>query len=254
MDEKNLKLLRAPFPDHQVSKLPKPTKKQTEDLKGNYKLGVRCKLCDGWHQPEVVHLDYVGHAALTDRLLDADINWNWEPLSFTENGLPRFDESGGLWIKLTVCGVTRLGYGHAASSTFKDVGAREKEVIGDALRNAGMRFGAALDLWHKGDLHIDEDDPTKTIAIKQTQPVKNYAPNMQEHAPLDDSELFPEEQVKPLDELVQLVEQIKMPSNDVKDIIKRICGRQVKASELPDFELKRVIDYIKLIKKSNEQG
>ncbi|HEX7822877.1 MAG TPA: hypothetical protein VF463_19950 [Sphingobium sp.] len=26
--------------------------------------------------------------------------------------------------------------------------AREKEVIGDALRNAAMRFGAALDLWH----------------------------------------------------------------------------------------------------------
>ncbi len=28
-----------------------------------------------------------------------------------------------------------------------------KEAIGDALRNAGMRFGAALNLWHKGELH-----------------------------------------------------------------------------------------------------
>jgi hypothetical protein len=34
-----------------------------------------------------------------------------------------------------------------------------KERIGDALRNAGMRFGAALELWHKGDLHIDEGEP-----------------------------------------------------------------------------------------------
>jgi len=34
-----------------------------------------------------------------------------------------------------------------------------KEVIGDALRNAAMRFGCALDLWHKGDLHIEEDTP-----------------------------------------------------------------------------------------------
>ena len=34
-----------------------------------------------------------------------------------------------------------------------------KERIGDALRNAAMRFGAALDLWHKGDLHQDEDGP-----------------------------------------------------------------------------------------------
>lgn len=36
-----------------------------------------------------------------------------------------------------------------------------KERIGDALRNAAMRFGAALDLWHKGDLHIDDDDNQK---------------------------------------------------------------------------------------------
>jgi hypothetical protein len=33
-----------------------------------------------------------------------------------------------------------------------------KERIGDALRNAAMRFGAALDLWHKGDLHVDESE------------------------------------------------------------------------------------------------
>ena len=57
-----------------------------------------------------------------------------------------------------MCGVTRLGYGHAASKPNIDPGAREKEVIGDALRNAAMRFGAALDLWHKGDLHADEPE------------------------------------------------------------------------------------------------
>jgi hypothetical protein len=70
--------------------------------------------------------------------------------------LPKFDATGGLWIKLTVCGITRLGYGHAEQSNFKEIGSREKEVIGDALRNAAMRFGAALDLWHKGELHIEE--------------------------------------------------------------------------------------------------
>lgn len=152
-----LALLRAPFPDHQVSKLPKPTKQQTEDVKADFKKGVRCKVCGSWHHPEVVHLDYVGHAALTDRLLDADPEWSWEPAAFRE-GLPAFDQTGGLWIKLTVCGVTRLGYGHAAAKANQDPGAREKEVIGDALRNAAMRFGAALDLWHKGDLHVPEED------------------------------------------------------------------------------------------------
>lgn len=147
--------LREPFPDHQVSKLPKGTKAQN-DCPASEKRN--CKVCGGWHHPNVVHLDYVGHAALTDRLLDVDTTWSWEPMALTPEGLPRFDSSGGLWIRLTVCGVTRLGYGHANNKQFMDAGAREKEVIGDALRNAGMRFGAALDLWHKGELHREEDE------------------------------------------------------------------------------------------------
>lgn len=155
-----LALLREPFAENHISKLPKPTKTQTDAVKADFKAGIRCQLCGGWHHPAVVHLDYVGHAALTDRLLDVDPEWSWEPLALHE-GLPAFDQSGGLWIKLTVCGVSRLGYGHAAAKQGQDPGAREKEVIGDALRNAAMRFGAALDLWHKGDLHGDPEADTK---------------------------------------------------------------------------------------------
>ena len=155
-----LALLREPFPANQISKLPKPTKFQTDAVKDNYKVGRRCTVCGGWHHPDVVHLDYVGHAALTDRLLDADINWDWEPLALTEWGLPLLDQIGGLWIKLTVCGMTRLGYGDADG---KKGGNAVKEAIGDALRNASMRFGAALDLWHKGDLHVDEADETTAV-------------------------------------------------------------------------------------------
>ena len=129
-----LKMLRDPFPAHQISYLPK----------GGVKLA------------------YVGHAALTDRLLDTDPAWAWEPFALDARGLPALDESGGLWIKLTVCGVTRLGYGDAGA---KKGGDAMKERIGDALRNAAMRFGAALDLWHKGDLHGEpepesEQEPT----------------------------------------------------------------------------------------------
>lgn len=158
-----LELLREPFPAHQISKLPKGTKAQNEcDAKDK----VNCAVCGGWHHPRIIHLDYVGHAALTDRLLEADPLWTWEPLAY-KDGLPAFDSTGGLWIKLTVCGHTRIGYGHAAASNYKEIGSREKEVIGDALRNAAMRFGAALDLWHKGELHLDETDvtPNKKTAI-----------------------------------------------------------------------------------------
>jgi hypothetical protein len=152
--QSGLKLLRKPFPDNHISKLPKPTKKQTEDVRADFKKGIRCQICGAWHHPDVIHLDYVGHAALTDRLLDADANWFWEPLAIGPNGLPVIDGDGGLWIKLTVCGVTRLGYGDAQGKTGGDA---MKERIGDALRNAAMRFGAALDLWHKGDLHLEDD-------------------------------------------------------------------------------------------------
>ena len=128
--------MREPFPPNQISYLPK----------GGVKLA------------------YVGHAALTDRLLDVDPQWAWEPLALDERGLPALDEVGGMWIRLTVCGVTRLGYGDAGA---KKGGDAMKERIGDALRNAAMRFGAALDLWHKGDLHA-EPEPVAIIGMSET--------------------------------------------------------------------------------------
>lgn len=146
--------LREPFAPGQISKLPKETRNQIEARKANKQLMVwNCKECGGHHHKDAVHLDYVGHAALTHRLLDTDPEWFWEPVAFGQDGLPVLDRNGGLWIRLTVLGVTRLGYGDADG---KQGGNAIKEAIGDALRNAAMRFGAALDLWHKGDLHADE--------------------------------------------------------------------------------------------------
>ena len=74
--------LREPFPAHQVSKLPKETKSQADQRKAEQNRGnwpAICKVCGGRHHPQAVHLDYVGHAALTDRLLDVDPSWTWEP-------------------------------------------------------------------------------------------------------------------------------------------------------------------------------
>lgn len=108
--------LRKPFPASSIGKLPRGGAK----------------------------LDFVGHAAVTDRLLSVDPEWNWEPLAADAHGLPLRDAEGALWIKLTLCGVTRLGV--------SDPGDTNKVAIGDALRNAAMRFGVALDLWTKDDL------------------------------------------------------------------------------------------------------
>lgn len=113
-----------------------------------------------------IKLDYVGHAAVTNRLLEVDPEWTWEPMGFTENGLPFIKVSGSevvLWIKLTVCGVTRLGVG-SVSSTARDP---EKQLIGDAIRNAAMRFGVALDLWSKEELSHDDGPPAAKPAAKK---------------------------------------------------------------------------------------
>jgi hypothetical protein len=115
MTPKEATALRRPFPPESVGQLPKGG----------------------------VMLDYVGHAAVTDRLLTVDPDWTWEPFAIDPDGLPAPDREGNLWIRLTVCGVTRIGVGD---------GKNAKERIGDALRNAAMRFGVALDLWAKENL------------------------------------------------------------------------------------------------------
>lgn len=158
-----LDLMREEFPAHQVSKMCRSTKK--DNPKG------KCPKCGGFHGLPAIQLEYVGHAALTDRLLECDLNWTWEPLSLGADGYPVIDSNGGMWIKLTVCGVTRLGYGDAQGKTGGDA---MKERIGDALRNAAMRFGAALELWHKGDLHIDEDDDGNADSKAPAKPVAAF--------------------------------------------------------------------------------
>lgn len=166
-----LDLLLMPFPEHLISKKPQPFKKDSP--KGN------CNVCGQYHGLPATHLDYVGHAALTYRLLQADPKWYWEPLAFTPEGLPKFDDIGGLWIRLHVCGHSRLGYGNAdPKGAWAEIGSREKEVIGDALRNAAMRFGAALDLWSKADLHAldDEGGSPGAVGAPTSPPVDSPAP------------------------------------------------------------------------------
>ena len=137
MKAEQAQALRAPFKPEQIGTVPKPTRR--ENPKGH------CEECGGYHGLPAVHLDYVGHAAVTDRLLAVDPDWTWEPAARGPNGEPLLSD-GGLWIRLTVAGVTRYGFGDGS------MGHGPKEMIGDAIRNAAMRFGVALDLWAKEDL------------------------------------------------------------------------------------------------------
>lgn len=154
----SLAKLREPFPAAEIRYLPRVWCGTCRDMKGACKnhQRVRCQKCRNNISSAHIDLAYVGHAEATNRLLNIDPAWEWEPVAFDEKGLPQHDQNGGLWIRLTVCGVTRLGYGNAEG---KRGGDAVKEIIGDAIRNAGMRFGMALDLWTSSELEIAENGP-----------------------------------------------------------------------------------------------
>jgi hypothetical protein len=145
--------LRAPFPPEEVGKLPRivcsACSKSSTKVCGEH-AKTKCEACGNYITTRHIHLDYVGHAELTDRLLDVDPLWSWEPAAWTSEGTPAISQHGSnlvMWGRLTLCGVTRLGVGTAPAN--KDDA--HKELIGDFLRNAAMRFGVALDLWRKSE-------------------------------------------------------------------------------------------------------
>lgn len=145
--------LRKPFPTEAIGKKPKITCGRCS--KAQYRVcdshqRSKCRVCGSYITSAHMHLDFVGHAEATQRLLDVDPHWDWEPLATDQNGLPAFDGNGGMWIRLTIGGTSRIGYGHPDGKTGGDA---IKEVIGDAIRNAALRFGVAIELWgaHRDD-------------------------------------------------------------------------------------------------------
>jgi hypothetical protein len=155
--------LREPFPQSEVRYRPQPWCKRCSETQGwpkvcqDHRL-VKCNNCNGQKITDAhICLKFIGHAEATNRLLNVDPFWNWEPMALDGSGLPQYDGNRGMWIRLTVCGMTRIGYGDA---TGKNGANAVKEIIGDAIRNAGMRFGMALDLWTSSDLEIIESGGT----------------------------------------------------------------------------------------------
>lgn len=133
-------MLRAPFPDSAIGKLPKGG----------------------------TTLDYVGHAAVTDRLLSVDPLWTWEPVAYAADGGPLIRLGGKdaeLWIRITICGHTRVAVGTAPSGSFE----LPKQLVSDAIRNGAMRFGVGLDLWSKEDLHDVQNPPAPEPKISPEQ-------------------------------------------------------------------------------------
>lgn len=174
--------LMVPFKAEQIGKLPRVICKDCSDRRAQCKQHQekRCEECGAYVSTRHIHIDYVGHAHVTERLLEVDPEWSWEPLALDENGLPLMDVDDfgnpvGLWIRLTICGVTRPGYGSCPSKQSDAV----KVLIGDALRNAAQRFGVALEQWMKGDRANPAAENAVADAGQRAAPARQRAADSQ---------------------------------------------------------------------------
>lgn len=225
--------LRRPFQAESIGKLPKPLRRDDND-KGKCERGSRYSadghFCGGYHARSL-HLDYVGHAATTDRLLAVDPQWSWEPLALDTHGLPAFDAARNLWIKLTICGVTRIGVGDGKSA---------KECIGDAIRNAAMRFGVALDLWAKEDL-------IEFAQAAQNRQAASASADATPQATNDDKITQPQQRM-----MRALLAEVGLKDRDaILEFASQEAGRAVTTSaDLTKVEAGRVIDSLEKLKLS----
>ena len=126
-------------------------------------------------------LDYVGHADITLALIEIDPTWSWEPAAIDPaTGGPVITTVGNrlvMWGYLTLLGVRRMAVGTCEARKPEP----EKELIGDLLRVAAMRFGVATMLWSKAErAEHGQPEPavkpkhaagsTKTVSKPSTEP------------------------------------------------------------------------------------
>lgn len=165
--DKALRALREPFPEEVIGVLPKGPR-VPEDQR------TTCPIC-GSHMGPHVHLNYVGWAAVVDRILSNDIRWTWDAYATDEDGLPKYRLSPNgkeveLWIRLSIAGVVRPGVG-AVGKDEEDV---TKKLISDALKNAASKFGIALDLWTKDEL--ESLIGNQAVAARRARPPRGSTP------------------------------------------------------------------------------
>lgn len=191
--QKKLDALKKPFPEECIGLKP--------EYAGDWELDTatgqsyipaenyqRCPVCGKVHALPAYHYRYVSHAYVTERLNEVDPYWTWTPMGIDSDGLPVI-KGGELWGYLTVCGITRIGVGDAEGRTnFNAI----KEMIGDSIRNAAMRFGCGLHLWqHTGEddlLYAELPTPKTTLDANCSNAGKSakVAPQMLHDAPQDE--------------------------------------------------------------------
>lgn len=181
--ERRLALLSKDFPASQVEKLPKPLKGGRDQPRFQCRPGTQASAdgyhCGGYHS-RAIHLDYIGHATITERLNEVDPFWTIDfMVKQPETGEPKVDAEG-TWFVMTVLGVSRPCIGDAGGKGLTANG--RKELMGDAIRNGAMRFGVGTYLWSKSE----EAERRKLGEVEEPQeasqePQPQQGPDWQAH-------------------------------------------------------------------------
>ena len=116
---------------------------------------------------------YVDHAHVTERLNEVAPGWTWQPMARDQNGLPLLHE-GGLWIWLELPDGQRMA-GYGEPGVMKNHHDNMKTAISDAIKNAAMRLGVALDLWKGDEPERVEVPPTPKAGPEQPLTPKQLA-------------------------------------------------------------------------------
>lgn len=224
----------------ETAKTAKTTKNVWEELRKPFPTEAIGKMPRGG-----IQLDYVGHAAVTDRLntVVGPDNWNWEPIAYTEEGEPRITIRGQqarLWGRFTINGVTKPAVGTAQASKVE----LEKELIGDLIRNGAMRFGVALELWSKDELesHVGHSE-NKT---ERTAPPGGHY----DEAPAKPQVVAMKNPDEPVtDSQIGLIEKMLKQKrvtkgSDIQALITLITGQGTHYKELTKGDASTLIDYL----------
>ena len=143
--------------------------------------------------------------------------WTWEPLAYDPTtGGPLITTQGNrmvMWGRVTVHGKSIIGCGTCEARKTEP----EKELVGDMIRNAAMRFGIGTKLWSKA---VDEP------ATKQTSPLAGER--------------------RKAEQANELLERCKAAADDVKAELRAIAeaaGRKIGvASFMEDAQFARTVN------------
>lgn len=177
--------LRAPFPTSSIGKLPRVSCGACRQAIKENKKGCPnhppkdCPVCKNWMTPSHIHLDYIGHAAVTSRILSVDPAWEWRPATREELDVLPPPGPDGMWIALKILGHERFGYGDSEGKKGADA---VKARLSDAIKNAAMRFGVGLDLWSKEELEDPNTAPGPDSAPSEGAPEPNPTANQRNWA------------------------------------------------------------------------